>query len=77
LIDSLREPGRRTAKMYYGASGWVVHYTTNAWGHTATGRRMQWGQFRASRGVALPTSVGALRVLLDKDFPRQSARIPS
>jgi alpha-L-fucosidase 2 len=35
FIDMLRVPGRRTAEVEYGARGWVAHYTTNLWGHTA------------------------------------------
>jgi alpha-L-fucosidase 2 len=43
LIDSLREPGRRTARAMYGAEGWVCHVYTNAWGFTAPGKGMGWG----------------------------------
>ena len=32
LIDALRGPGGRTAKIMYGARGWVVHHLTDAWG---------------------------------------------
>ena len=35
FVDMLREPGRRTARTEYGCGGWVVHYTTDVWGHTA------------------------------------------
>jgi len=37
MIDHLREPGRVVAKTAYGASGWVVNYTTNPWGFAAAG----------------------------------------
>jgi alpha-L-fucosidase 2 len=50
MIDRLREPGRETAKTYYGAGGWCVHYTTNAWGFTAPGTNPQWGNFPAAAG---------------------------
>ncbi len=43
LIESLREPGRRTAKMVYGCRGWVCHVFTNAWGFTAPGWGLGWG----------------------------------
>jgi alpha-L-fucosidase 2 len=36
LIQSLVEPGRRTAKVVYGCRGWVAHVFTNAWGFTGT-----------------------------------------
>jgi len=43
LIESLREPGRRTAKQVYGCKGWVCHVFTNAWGYTAPGWSLGWG----------------------------------
>jgi alpha-L-fucosidase 2 len=68
LIYSLREPGRRTAKMYYAAGGWVVHYTTNPWGHTATGRRMQWGQFAPAAAWLCQHLWEHYAFSLDKEF---------
>ena len=35
LSDALVKPGERTAKVQYGARGWVVHHLTDAWGFTA------------------------------------------
>ncbi len=43
LIESLREPGRRTAHRVYGAAGWVCHVFTNPWGFTAPGWGLGWG----------------------------------
>ena len=43
LIDSLQKPGARTAKLYYGARGWVAHVITNPWGFTAPGEGASWG----------------------------------
>ncbi|MGA9773358.1 MAG: glycoside hydrolase family 95 protein [Blastocatellia bacterium] len=43
LIDSLQEPGARTAKKYYGARGWVSHVFTNPWGFTSPGESADWG----------------------------------
>ena len=43
FIESLREPGRRTAQTVYGARGWVAHTITNAWGYTAPGWWTGWG----------------------------------
>jgi len=50
LIDSLRQPGRRTAQIHYGARGWVVHTVTNVWGFTSPGEHPSWGQFPAAAG---------------------------
>ncbi|NUM53021.1 MAG: glycoside hydrolase family 95 protein [Candidatus Hydrogenedentes bacterium] len=44
-IDMLREPGRRTAKVQYGARGWVAHTISNVWGFTSPGENPSWGQF--------------------------------
>ncbi|MDD4777265.1 MAG: glycoside hydrolase family 95 protein [Fermentimonas sp.] len=35
LMDMLIKPGERSAKIIYGAEGWVVHHLTDAWGFTA------------------------------------------
>ncbi|MCM3869586.1 MAG: glycoside hydrolase family 95 protein [Pyrinomonadaceae bacterium] len=43
LIESLQTPGARTAKLYYGARGWVAHVITNPWGFTAPGEGASWG----------------------------------
>jgi alpha-L-fucosidase 2 len=43
LIDSLREPGRKTAKLHYGAGGFVAHHITDVWGFTAPGDGPQYG----------------------------------
>ena len=45
LIASLVEPGRKTAKAYFDAPGWVMAYTTNVWGWTAPGGSGPWGPF--------------------------------
>ena len=33
-MDTLVEPGNRTAKIHYGANGWVVHHLSDVWGFT-------------------------------------------
>ncbi|MUT66925.1 glycoside hydrolase N-terminal domain-containing protein [Paenibacillus sp. NEAU-GSW1] len=35
LIERMREPGARTAKMMYGCEGFVAHHNTDIWGDTA------------------------------------------
>jgi alpha-L-fucosidase 2 len=35
LLEGLREPGRETAKEYYGCKGFVVHHNTDLWRATA------------------------------------------
>ncbi|MBM3474323.1 MAG: glycoside hydrolase family 95 protein [Armatimonadetes bacterium] len=43
LIGWLQEPGERTARSYYDASGWVAHVITNVWGFTSPGEHASWG----------------------------------
>ena len=43
FISLLVEPGSKTAKAYYGASGWVAHAITNIWGFTSPGENAGWG----------------------------------
>lgn len=43
LIESLVEPGRKTATVQYRAKGWCVHPITNVWGFTAPGEHPSWG----------------------------------
>ena len=47
LTESLVEPGRKTAKAYYSAPGWVFHTITNVWGWTSPGWSAGWGFFPA------------------------------
>ncbi|MDR0724787.1 MAG: glycoside hydrolase family 95 protein [Prevotellaceae bacterium] len=35
LMDVMIKPGEQSAKVIYGARGWVVHHLTDAWGFTA------------------------------------------
>lgn len=48
LIKTLAEEGRKTAKAYYNAPGWVCYMITNVWGYTAPGEEASWGASTAS-----------------------------
>ena len=48
LIEYMREPGRRTASVHYGAGGWVTHTITNVWGFTSPGEGASWGLSNAA-----------------------------
>jgi alpha-L-fucosidase 2 len=37
FIESLRESGRKTARVHYGARGFVAHHITDIWGFTTPG----------------------------------------
>lgn len=43
LIESLVQPGQKTAKAYYDADGWVSFLLTNPWGFTSPGESASWG----------------------------------
>lgn len=43
LVESLVEPGKKTAAIQYHNKGWVVHPITNAWGYTSPGEGAGWG----------------------------------
>lgn len=45
LILAMQGPGRRTARVHYGARGWVVHTIHNVWGFTSPGEKPLWGLF--------------------------------
>jgi len=38
-VVSLREPGRKTARVHYGADGFVAHHISDIWGFTTPGDR--------------------------------------
>ena len=42
-LESLREPGRKTARMHYGANGFVAHHISDIWGFTTPGDRPRSG----------------------------------
>jgi alpha-L-fucosidase 2 len=37
FLETLRAPGRKTARVHYGARGFVAHHITDVWGFTAPG----------------------------------------
>ncbi len=57
LIESLVEPGSKTAKIHYNARGWVVHPITNVWGYTAPGESSSWGM-HVSAGAWILSHLG-------------------
>lgn len=50
LVKSLVEPGKKTAKAYYNADGWIAHVITNVWGFTEPGENASWGASNAGSG---------------------------
>ncbi len=71
LIRSLIAPGERTAKAYYGASGWVAHVMTNPWGFTSPGQVASWGSTTIGSGWLCQHILDHYRYMGDKAFLRQ------
>ena len=42
-LESLRGPGRKTARVHYGANGFVAHHISDVWGFTTPGDRPRSG----------------------------------
>ncbi|MEO1010898.1 MAG: glycoside hydrolase family 95 protein [Bacteroidota bacterium] len=68
LIESLVEPGRRTASIQYGNSGWVVHPITNVWGYTSPGERAHWGMHTGAGAWICQHILEHYRFTEDLDF---------
>ncbi|NLU95288.1 glycosyl hydrolase family 95 catalytic domain-containing protein [Chitinophaga sp. Ak27] len=43
LTKQMADYGRRTARRYYNAKGWVAHVIANPWGYTSPGEGAGWG----------------------------------
>ncbi|MCF6405077.1 glycoside hydrolase family 95 protein [Chitinophaga filiformis] len=50
LVKGLVEPGKRSARAYYNAPGWVAHVITNVWGFTEPGESASWGATKSGSG---------------------------
>lgn len=56
LLDDLAQAGQKTARVQYGANGWVAHHNTDAWRGTAPVDGAFWGMWPTG-GAWLATSV--------------------
>lgn len=56
LLNSLVEPGKKTASIHYRNNGWVLHPITNVWGYTSPGESASWGM-HATGGAWLSTHI--------------------
>ncbi len=67
---ALVTPGTKTAQTYYNAPGWVVAYTSNAWGWTSPGAGMPWGPFFGGGGWLMQDIWEHYAFSRDRDFLR-------
>lgn len=68
LIESLVEPGRKTAAIHYKAKGWCVHPITNVWGFTAPGEHPGWGMHVGAGGWLCQHLWDHYSYTLDKEY---------
>ncbi len=69
LIKEVSDTGKETAKVMYGANGWVLHHNTDIWRITGAVDKAPSGMW-PSGGMALPTSLGTLSIHGDIEFLR-------
>jgi len=50
LVKKLVPNGRKTAKAYYNADGWVAHVVSNVWHFTEPGESATWGSTKCGSG---------------------------
>ena len=62
MVNDLTVTGARTAQKMYGARGWVVHHNTDLWRASAPIDGPNWGMWPMRRRLAVPASLGSLRV---------------
>lgn len=68
LIESLVEPGTKTAQIQYNKKGWVVHPITNIWGYTSPGELASWGMHTGAPAWICQHIGEHYRFTGDKDF---------
>ena len=71
LIESLVEPGAKTAQVQYGNKGWVVHPITNVWGYTSPGESASWGMHTGATAWLCTHIAEHYRFNSDKEFLQQ------
>ncbi|WP_340111334.1 glycoside hydrolase family 95 protein [Maribellus mangrovi] len=68
LVQSLVEPGEKTAKVQYGNRGWVIHPITNVWGYTSPGEAASWGMHTGGSAWITTHIAEHYRFTGDKEF---------
>jgi alpha-L-fucosidase 2 len=62
MVQELSDTGARTAKVHWGASGWVTHHNTDGWRAAAPDRWAFVWNVANGRSVVVPASMGSLRI---------------
>lgn len=71
LIESLVEPGTKTAQIHYNSNGWIVHPITNVWGYTSPGEKASWGLHTGAGAWICSHIMEHFRFTEDEDFLRK------
>ncbi|HSV76087.1 MAG TPA: glycoside hydrolase family 95 protein [Bacteroidales bacterium] len=72
-MKNLVEPGRLSAREFFGARGWVVNTMNNAFGYTAPGWGLPWGYFPAGAAWLTRHAWEHFEFTLDTAFLRNTA----
>ena len=62
------ESGRNTARVFYGARGWVTHILGNVWEFTAPGEHPSWGATNTSAAWLCEHLYTHYQYTMDKDY---------
>lgn len=71
LLESLQEPGKKTAQVHYGSEGWSIHPVSNVWGFTSPGELYTWGAHIAAAGWLCQNLWEQYAFTMDKDYLRR------
>lgn len=67
-IQSLQEPGNKTANIHYHSDGWCIHAISNVWGFTSPGEDVQWGNYLGGAGWTCQNIWEQYAFTLDKQY---------
>lgn len=67
-IQSLQEPGNKTANIHYHSDGWCTHAISNVWGFTSPGEDVQWGNYLGGGGWVCQNIWEQYAFTLDKEY---------
>ena len=71
-IRFISEHGAQTARVQYGARGWVAHTITNPWGFTSPGEGASWGSFMCAGAWCCLHIIERYRFSLDENVLRDN-----
>lgn len=70
LIKEVSESGKETAKIMYGANGWVLHHNTDIWQYHRSTGQSPFGYVAERRCMVMPSSMGTISVHRRHRVPR-------